>query len=71
LFLTLIIGKTKKWSSKECEGAAKAYIDATMDMICGAEQQGEEFAARVCNDCFDCCWPPGVLGTRMLVGKTP
>ena len=64
------MGKAKTWSSEECEGAAKAYIDATLDEIRGAEQRGEEFAARV-HKCFDFYSPPGVRGTGTWSDRDP
>ena len=56
------MGKAKTWSPEECEGAAKAYVDATLDEIRGAEQRGEEFALRV-HTCFELYSPPGVRGS--------
>jgi len=64
------MGKAKTWSSLECEGAAKAYVDATLDEIRGAEQRGDEFAARV-HRCFDFYSPPGVRGTGTWTDRDP
>lgn len=64
------MGKAKTWSSAECEGAAKAFVDSALDEICGAEQRGEEFAAKV-HEAFKSYTPPGVSGTGTWTDHAP
>jgi len=64
------MGKAKTWSSLECEGAAKAYVDATMDNIRGAEQCGEEFTSTA-HKCFHFYSPPGVKDAGTWSDRDP
>jgi len=64
------MGKAKNWSKEELEGAAKAYVECTLDEINGAEQRGDDFAAKI-HKSFESFSPPGVRGTGTWHDRDP
>jgi len=64
------MGKGKTWSSEECEAAAKAYVQATLDDINGSANKTAEFASCV-HQIFEEMAPPGVKGTGTWWERDP
>ena len=64
------MGKAKTWTAEECEAAARAYVESTLDDIRGAEQKGDEFGAEF-HQAFAAYAPPGVRGTGTWTDRDP
>jgi hypothetical protein len=64
------MGIGKRWSSIECELAGKAYVIATHDEICGAQQKSADFGRKV-HESFKSLSPTGCAGTGTYWDRDP